>query len=341
MAEANGTDTENGYQLPFEKPITRLQRHIAELQEAQAESGRDYAAQIGRLRMEYNALLSKTYSQLTAWETVQVARHPQRPLAGDYVDRIVTNYVELHGDRRFADDKALRCGFGRIGTEKVLLVAQHKGRATAEKIECNFGCAHPEGFRKALRTMKLAEKFKLPIVTFVDTQGAYPGIGSEERGVAEAIATNLMTMSRLATPVVCIIIGEGGSGGALGVAVGDRVAILEFAYYSVISPEGCASILWRTGEKAPEAAEALKLTASHLQELGVVDDIINEPIGGAHRNPGEVAANVERYITHTLRRLRRLDVDELLARRYERWRQLGKVLRSASQAAAGPDRLSV
>lgn len=324
MAEPQ--DNNNIVGLPFEKPILRLQRQISDLETEQIKTGRDFAAEIRQLRAQYVSLLRKTYQALTPWETVQVARHPQRPLARDYIALIVKNFVELHGDRRFGDDKAILGGLGRIGTEKVLLIAQQKGRDTKEKLAHNFGMAQPEGYRKALRLMKLAEKFHLPVVTLIDTPGAYPGIGSEERGVAEAIARNLLEMSRLRTPIVCIVIGEGGSGGALGIAVGDRVAMLEFAYYSVISPEGCASILWRTGEKAPDAAEALKLVAPHLKELGVVDDIIPEPLGGAHRNPAETAHNVERYIVRTLRELRRLDVETLLTRRYESWRAKGKVI---------------
>jgi len=240
----------------------------------------------------------------------------------------------MHGDRRFADDLAIRCGLGQIGTEKVAVIVQNKGRETKDKIACNFGCAHPEGFRKALRTMKLAEKFSLPVVALIDTQGAYPGVGSEERGVAEAIARNLLEMSRLKTPIVCAVIGEGGSGGALGVGVGDRVAIMQYAYYSVISPEGCASILWRTGEKAPEAAEALKLTSGPLKELGVVDDVIEEPLGGAHRRPSEAARRLERYVVQSIRSLKRLDAEALLDQRYARWRKLGQVLDGPGEPAA-------
>ena len=333
MARTNNNIAENGYQLPFEKPILRLQQQISELESAQAEAGRDYSAEIRQLRVQYVSLLRKTYQNLTPWETVLVARHPARPLGGDYIERIVKNWLELHGDRRFADDRAIRCGLGRIGTEKVVLIVQHKGRDTKEKIACNFGCAHPEGYRKALRAMKLAEKFKLPIVTLIDTAGAYPGIGSEERGVAEAIARNLLEMSRLATPVVCVIIGEGGSGGALGIGVGDRVAIMEYAYYSVISPEGCAGILWKTGEKAPEAAEAMKITARDLKSLDIVDDIIPEPLGGAHRNPTEAATNLERHIVRTLRELRRITPENLLKHRYEHWRRMGRVLHLEPQTA--------
>jgi len=285
------------------------------------------------MRSQYVSLLRKTYKDLTPWETVQVARHPDRPLAGDYIERIVKNFVELHGDRRFADDRAVRCGLGRIGTEKVALIAQHKGRDTKEKMDCNFGCAHPEGYRKALRVMKLAEKFSLPVVTLIDTQGAYPGIGSEERGVAEAIARNMLEMSRLKTPILCVVIGEGGSGGALGIGVGDKMAMLEYAYYSVITPEGCAAILWRTGEKASDAAEALKLTARSLKALDVVDDIIPEPLGGAHRDPGEATHNLESHIVRTLRELHRVPLDNLLKHRYERWRRMGKVIEMELQAA--------
>ena len=327
-------NSENGYQLPFEKEILKLQRTIGALEAEQVQAGRDYSSNIRKLRAEYIVVLRKTYASLTPWETVQVARHPARPLGGDYIERIVKSWAELHGDRRFADDKAIRCGLGRIGTEKVALLVQHKGRDTKEKIVCNFGCAHPEGYRKALRVMKLAEKFRLPVVSLIDTQGAYPGIGSEERGVAEAIAVNLMEMSRLRTPITCVIIGEGGSGGALGIGVGDRIAMLEHAYYSVISPEGCASILWRTGEKAPEAAEALKLTAKHLKSLDVIDDIISEPIGGAHRNPVEAATNLERYLVARLRALQTTPIEKLLQLRYDRWRRMGRVTHLVMEKAA-------
>lgn len=324
--ENNGSN--GGFQLPFEKPVIQLQKQIEDLeqeQKLQSESGRDYAANIRQLRAHRISLLRKIYQNLTPWETVQVARHPDRPLGRYYLDTIVKNFMELHGDRFFADDKAIICGFGTISTEKVAMIVQHKGNDTKEKIACNFGCAHPEGYRKALRVMKLAEKFKLPIVSLIDTQGAYPGVGSEERGVAEAIARNLLEMSRLKTPVVCVVIGEGGSGGALGIAVGDRIAMLAHAYYSVISPEGCASILWRTGEKAPEAAEALKLTSKHLKELGVIDDIIPEPLGGAHRDPVQVANNLEQYVLTTIRELKRVPGEKLLAERYTHWRKMGKV----------------
>ena len=330
---ARNNNIENGFQLSFEKPILRLQKQIEELEAAQVQSGRDYSAEIREIRTQRVVLLRKTYKNLSAWETVQVARHPARPLARDYIDHVVKNFAELHGDRRFADDRAIIAGVGTISTEKAVVIAHHKGRDTREKVACNFGCAHPEGFRKALRVMKLAEKFHMPVVTLVDTQGAYPGVGSEERGVAEAIARNLLEMSRLKTPIVCVVIGEGGSGGALGIAVGDRIAMLEYAYYSVISPEGCASILWRTGDKAAEAAEALKLTARHLKDLDVIDDIIAEPLGGAHRDVVEAAGNLERYLVRTLRDLKRIEPDQLLTDRYARWRRMGKVLRTEPATA--------
>ena len=334
MAKNTSNSVDNGYHLPFEKPIIQLQRRIDELQNYQGEVGRDYSTQIRNLRGEYVSLLRQTYKGLSAWETVQVARHPARPLAGDYIRTIVKDFVELHGDRTFSDDKAVICGLGHIGTEKIVLAAHHKGSDTKEKVACNFGMAHPEGYRKALRTMKLAEKFALPVVTLIDTSGAYPGIGSEERGVAKAIATNMMEMSRLKTPIVCVVIGEGGSGGAIGLGVGDRIAMLQYAYYSVISPEGCASILWRTGDQAPAAAEALHLTARQLKKLDVIDEIIPEPLGGAHRNPGEAANNIERHIVRTLRELKRISPEALLAHRYKRWRRMGKVRTAPSKVPA-------
>ena len=333
MANDNRAAAQYEYQLPFEKPIAGLQRRIAELEGSQSP-GRDYSQEIRGLRLELVSVLRKTYQNLTAWETVQVARHPNRPLARDYIGRIVKDFVELHGDRRFGDDKAMVAGLGRIGIQKVALLAQHKGRDTKEKIACNFGLAHPEGYRKALRVMELAQKFNLPVVTLVDTPGAYPGIGSEERGISEAIALNLRQMSRLKTPIVSVVIGEGGSGGALGIGVGDRMGLCEYAFYSVISPEGCAAILWRTGEKAAEAAEAMKLTAPHLKGLGLIDDIIPEPLGGAHRNHAEAAGNLERFLVRSLRELGRLKIDRLLQLRYERWRRMGKVIQLQLQHAA-------
>jgi acetyl-CoA carboxylase carboxyl transferase subunit alpha len=245
-------------------------------------------------------------------------------LANDYINAVVQDFIELRGDRLFGDDRSIRCGFGRLQADRVMIIAQHKGRDTKEKIECNFGCAMPEGYRKALRAMRLAEKFHLPVVTIIDTPGAFPGVESEERGVAEAIARNLMEMSRLQTPIICIIIGEGGSGGALGIGVGDRVAMLEYAYYSVISPEGCAAILWKSGAQAAEAAEAMKLTSRKLKELDVIDAIIPEPLGGAHRNPSEAYRNFEQYLVRTIRELKRVSRETLQEHRYRRWRRMGR-----------------
>ncbi len=337
MAKEGGI-IENGYQLPFEREIGGLQKQIAQLESSQVESGNNYSTEIRQLRATYISLLRTTYQNLTAWQSVQVSRHPSRPLSGDYIRMMVKDFVEFHGDRRFGDDKAIRCGLGHIGggigAEKIMLIAQHKGRDTKEKIVCNFGCAHPEGYRKAMRAMEFAEKFHLPVVTLIDTAGAYPGVGSEERGVAEAIARNMLEMSRLKTPIVCVVIGEGGSGGALGVGVGDRIAIMEYAYYSVISPEGCASILWRTGEKAAEAAEAMRITPKHLKALDIVDDIIPEPLGGAHRDPTTAANNLERHVVRTIRELKRIPVDHLVQHRYDRWRRMGRTIHLELQAAA-------
>jgi len=311
------------FALEFEKPILALERQIADLVNLQEVKGADYAAEINGLRASLTALLKKTYRNLSAWETVQVARHPTRPQTRDYIDMIVKDFDELHGDRTFGDDKTIVTGMGRIGGHKVMIVGHHKGRDTSERMACNFGCAHPEGYRKAMMKMQFAEKFGLPVVTFIDTPGAYPGIGSEERGVAEAIAVNLRDMSSLKVPIVCIVIGEGGSGGALGIGVGDRLAMMQYGWYSVISPEGCSGILWKGGENAPEAAEALKLTSKHLKELGIIDEVLEEPLGGAHRNPRAAGDVLEKYIDKTLRELKRVPVDKLVDKRYERLRKLG------------------
>ena len=309
--------------LEFEKPIVQLERQIHDLVVLQETKGVDYAAEINGLRHSLTMLLRKTYNGLSAWETVQVARHPARPQTRDYIEMIVKDFDELHGDRRFADDKTMVTGMGRIGGHKVMLIGHHKGRDTKEKIACNFGCAHPEGYRKALAKMQMAEKFGLPIVTLIDTPGAYPGIGSEERGVAEAIAVNLREMSRLRVPIVCLVIGEGGSGGALGIGVGDRLAMMQYAWYSVISPEGCSGILWKGPANTAEAAEALKLTSKHLKELGIIDEVLEEPLGAAHRNPRSAADAVEKYLDKTLRELKRLPVEKLVDSRYDCIRKLG------------------
>lgn len=341
----NGTRTSgisaasgNGY-LEFERPLARIEQEIAQLEAQQAESRRDLSSEIKKLRTTLKSMSRQIYSKLTAWETVLVARHPLRPILGDYLSLMAKDFVELCGDRCSGDDKAMVTGFARVAGHKVMLVGHHKGKDTKEKIARNFGCAHPEGYRKALLKMKLAEKFHLPIVCLIDTQGAYPGIGAEERGIAQAIAESLRDMSRLKTPIVCVVIGEGGSGGALGIGVGDRVAMLEHAFYSVISPEGCAAILFKTGELAPRAAESLKLTGRDLKKLGIIDDIIPEPVAGAHSAPQMTVHHVETYLGATLRELKRVRIDTLLKRRYERLRTAGRFYISAEakkQAAKKP-----
>jgi acetyl-CoA carboxylase carboxyl transferase subunit alpha len=312
--------------LEFEKPLARLEQQILELENLQQTKGVDYTKELRQLRNNYTSLLRKTYEKLSAWETVQVARHPQRPLFKDYVEMICPSFRELHGDRHFGDDAAIKCGLARLGGHKVMLIGHHKGSDTQERLQCYFGMAHPEGYRKALRCMKIAEKYGLPVVTFIDTKGAYPGIGAEERGQAESIARNLMEMSRLRTPIVSVVCGEGGSGGALGIGVADKVAMMEFAWYSVISPEACSAILFKGNEEAAQLAESLKLTSRDLIKLGVIDNIVSEPLGGAHRDPHTAAHNLEQYVAKTLRDLKRCKIENLLERRYDKFRNLGVVI---------------
>jgi len=316
--------------LDFEKPLARIEREIVELEAVRTDTRRDLSTELGELRSTLASLTKRTYAKLTPWETVLVARHPRRPVLRHYIDGCVKDFCELHGDRCFGDDKAIVTGFGRIGGRKVLLVGHDKGRGTKEKIERHFGCAHPEGYRKALHKMRLAEKFKLPVVSVIDTQGAYPGEKAEERGIAQSIAVNLMEMSRLRVPIVCVVIGEGGSGGALGIGVGDRLAMFEHAYYSVITPEGCAAILWRSADKAAQAAQALKLTSRELKKLNLIDDVLPEPLGGGHRHPDAMIAAFEQYVTQVLRDLKRVRLDTLLKRRYDRIRKWGGFFESAS-----------
>ncbi len=311
------------YTLPFEQPAVELEKQIAALQAR--EDADKYAEELSSLRRNRDSLLAKIYSSLSAWDTVRVARHPARPQSSDYIELICRDFRELHGDRRFGDDPAIITGFGRIGPHKVMLIGHQKGKTTQEKITCHFGCTHPEGYRKALAKMKLAEKFGLPIVTLIDTPGAYPGLKAEERGQAEAIAVNLREMSRLRTPIVCVVIGEGGSGGALGIGIGDRVAMLEHAWYSVISPEGCAAILWKTADEKTNAtaANALALTSKHNLDNGLIDELIKEPLGGAHRDPQAAADSVGAWIVDRLRELRRFKPETLVRRRYEKFRRIG------------------
>jgi len=311
--------------LDFEEPVLEIEKQIETL--GAGDDSDRYADEIAQLQETRDRLLAKTYASLTPWQTVRVARHPNRPQSSDYIRMICRDFCELHGDRHFGDDPAIVTGFARIGSRKVLVVGHRKGRSTAEKIACHFGCAHPEGYRKALAKMRLAEKFGLPIVSFVDTPGAYPGVGSEERGQAEAIALNLREMSRLKTPIIAIVIGEGGSGGALGIGVGDRVAMLEHSWYSVISPEGCAAILWKEANEQTNdlAASALSLTARHNLENGLIDDVLSEPSGGAHRDPEIMGRTIEAWVLDQLRELERLKPDTLVRRRFDKFRSIGAV----------------
>mgnify|MGYP000734204883 CR=1 FL=1 len=323
--------------LPFEEEVAQIDQQIEDLKKkGQSNSLQGpHAQQIRELQVQQTALLKKIYTNLTPWQTVQVARHPQRPILGDYLNLMFKDVREMHGDRCFGDDPAIVTALGQIGHQKVMIIGQNKGKDIKEKVACNFGCPNPEGYRKALEKMKFAEKYQLPIVSLIDTPGAYPGIGAEERGQAQAIAVNLMEMSRLRTPIICVVIGEGGSGGALGIGVGDRIAILEHSYYSVISPEGCAAILWHDGTQAPIAAEALKLTGKDLLKLKLVDSVIPEPLGGAHRNLHDTVYAVEQFITKTLIQFKRTNLDKLLQTRYEKLRKIG--VQCARAAEFTPD----
>lgn len=312
------------YELEFERPLIALERQIAQLDSHAGDTGVDITNEISKLRQNHSAMLKKIYAKLGAWNVVKVARHPARPQPIDYIQSFVKDYCELHGDRAFGDDPAIKTGFGRIGPHKCMIVAHHKGKDTRDRIACHFGCAHPEGYRKALLKMKLAEKFGLPIVSLVDTPGAYPGIGAEERGQAQAIALNLREMARLKVPIVAIVVGEGGSGGALGIAVSDRIAMMQYAWFSVISPEGCAAILWKTGEAVEKAADALKLTAGDNLKLGTIDEVIKEHLGGAHRNPDTATEGAEKWIIQNLRELKRYKIHNLLKKRSDRLRKLGQ-----------------
>ena len=309
--------------LPFERPAVELEKRIQELRSTN-QQGIDLTGEIRSAEKKLEKALKEIFDHLSPWQRVQVARHPLRPYTLDYVRYLTEDFVELHGDRHFSDDRAMVAGFARWeGKEKVAVIGHQKGRDTKENLFRSFGSAHPEGYRKALRVMKLAEKFSIPVLSFVDTPGAYPGIGAEERGQAEAIAYNLMEMAELATPVIVIVIGEGGSGGALGIGVGDRVYVLENAYYSVISPEGCAAILWKENSKTPEAAQALKLTSRDLLELKLIDGLIAEPLGGAHRDFEQTAENLRRTVNSALEELKRLSKKELLEERYAKFRRMG------------------
>jgi len=309
--------------LDFEKPILDLEKKIQELKSFMADKKIDLSGEVKKLEDKLENLKKHTYVNLTAWQKVQLARHPLRPYTLDYISMIMTDFVQLHGDRLFSDDKAMICGFAKIDKKKIMVIGHQKGRDTKENLKRNFGCAHPEGYRKALRVMQLAQEFDLPVVVFIDTPGAYPGIGAEERGQSHAIAFNLREMTALKVPIIAIVIGEGGSGGALGVGVADRVAVLENSYYSVISPEGCAAILWKDGAKAPQAAEVLKLTGQNLLKMGIIDEVVAEPLGGAHRDAQKTALNVKEVILRNLKELGALDKEELLKLRYKKFRSIG------------------
>jgi acetyl-CoA carboxylase carboxyl transferase subunit alpha len=309
--------------LEFEKPISELEKKIHELKNFVLDRKIDLSSEIKRLEDKLQQLKKNTYGSLSAWQKVQLARHPQRPYTRDYIRMIMTDFLEIHGDRVFGDDKAMVCGLAKIDGQKAVVIGHQKGRETKESLKCNFGCAHPEGYRKALRVMQVAEEFNLPVVVFIDTPGAYPGIGAEERGQSQAIALNLREMSRIATVIVAVVIGEGGSGGALGVGVADRVCVLENSYYSVISPEGCAAILWKDGAKAPEAAQVLRLTAQDLLKMKIIDEVIPEPLGGAHRDPQEMALGLKQALQRHFKELLALDKDKLLEQRYKKFRSIG------------------
>jgi acetyl-CoA carboxylase carboxyl transferase subunit alpha len=309
--------------LDFEKPIFELQRRLQDLKAHSDEHDVDLDSAVGAIEAKLRQTRREIYGNLSAWQRVQIARHVQRPFALDYVERCFKNWTELHGDRRFADDKAMPSGLAMLGKQRCVVITHQKGRNTKENVMRNFGCAHPEGYRKALRLMRLGEKFGIPVISLIDTPGAFPGIGSEERHISEAIAVNLREMMRLRVPIIAAVVGEGGSGGALGIGVADRVLILENAYYSVISPEACSAILWRDRRHAAEAAEALKLTAQDLLKLEVVDEIVPEPEGGAHRDYDSIAENLGAALRGNLERISGIPIQDLLTRRYEKFRRLG------------------
>jgi acetyl-CoA carboxylase carboxyl transferase subunit alpha len=316
--------------LDFERPLIELEKKIEELRAVMDKDGVNLKNELEALQNRADELKHTIYKDLTPWQRVLVARHPKRPYSLDYIGMIFTDFIEVHGDRQFADDPAIVCGLAKISGRPVMVIAQQKGRDTKENIMRNFGMMNPEGYRKAMRVMKMAEKFHRAVIILIDTPGAYPGIGAEERGQAEAIARNLRDMSMLRTPTIATIIGEGGSGGALGIGVTDRVLMLENSIYSVISPEGCASILWRSAKHAPEAAAALKITSKDLKELGVIDDIIPEPAGGAHRNPVGTAGSIKNALLTNLAALDALNMQEMLDRRYEKFRAMGRFMEAAN-----------
>ena len=324
----------NTNNLDFEAPIVALEKKIAELENFSSMAEVDLSDEIGKLRQRADRLKTEIYKNLSPWQRVLLARHPNRPVAIDFINLIFTDFVELFGDRSFRDDKAIICGLAKINDYKVMLVANRRGKTTQERIVTNFGCPHPEGYRKALLKMQMAEKFKLPIITLINTPGAYPGIGAEERGQAHIIAKNIFEMSRLRTPIICVVTGEGGSGGALAIGVGNKLVIMENAYFSVISPEGCAALLWRDSNKAPDAAKALKLTSKDLFQLGIVDEVVPEPLGGAHRDYKTTAENLKQTILRYLDELTPLPTETLVQKRYEKYRAIGKFMEKQQQVVS-------
>jgi len=316
----------NGSGLEFEKPILELERKIDELKKFTSSENINLHSEIERLKQKLEKLKREIFENLTPWQRVQIARHPQRPYTLDYISMIMHDFIEIHGDRAFSDDKAIVCGLARIDGQKVCVIGHQKGRDTNENLKRNFGSANPEGYRKAMRVMRIAEKLDIPLVTFIDTPGAYPGIGAEERGQAEAIAYNLREMIAVRVPIIIFVIGEGGSGGALGIGVGDRVCVLQNSYYSVISPEGCAAILWKDRARANEAAKALKLTAQNLLDFGIIDIIVPEPLGGAHRDPQAAANNIKRVILNGIKEVSSISKDEMVKARYEKFRCMGRFI---------------
>ncbi len=317
------------FSLPFESPVQELETKLKELEAFSKEQDIDVSHEIEKMKQKIEQTRNTIYANLTAWQKVLVARHPNRPYTMDYIQAMCTDFVEIHGDRIHRDDRAIIGGFARIDGRKVMIIGSQKGRDTKSNVETNFGCAHPEGYRKALRLMKLADKFNVPIVTLIDTKGAYAGLESEERHIAEAIAVNLRECFNIKVPIICVIIGEGGSGGALGIGIGNRILIMEHAYYSVISPEGCAAILWKDRAFADQAAEALKITGKHLMELKLADGIIPEPKGGAHTDHAEAAANLKTALLENLTELEAMSTEEILEDRYNKFRAMGEFEGSA------------
>ncbi len=326
---------ENDHRLSFERPIYELEARLERL-DSITDRNPEARNEIRRLRRELTARKKEIFGNLKPWQTVEVARHPDRPMTTDYLELVFDEFVELHGDKTFGDDRAIRTGWAKLDAYRVMVIGHQKGRNLKERNVCNYGYAHPEGYRKAMAKMRLAAKFHMPLICLIDTGGAYPGIGAEERGQAQVIASSMFEMSRLATPIVCVVIGEGGSGGALGIGVGDRVSMLEHAYYSVISPEGCAGILWKSHTFKEQAAGALKMRSKDLLGLGVIDDVISEPLGGAHRDHFRTASRLKLYLRNTLRELVGQPIDQLLQQRYEKFRHMGVFLEATLGEADSP-----